>query len=298
MSIGAGRTLGLCCGGPSPDRRRGGADCAYLERFRQEERPMRRCRFAAARRALVAAGALAPLAQAMAQELSPAGSPLAFFGGSGRIEGSGKVIDDSRDLAGFSRLIVQGPLDVRVQAADADGVVVRADDNIAPLIEAALRDGALVIGLRPGASFRTRGPVQVRVRMRRTDGVVLRGSGEVRVDRIDTEVFEATLQGSGDVVIDSLNAGAVAISIAGNGDVRAKGTAGSLGVVIDGSGDVRCADLKARQVAVRIRGSGDARVHATEELMVDIDGSGDVRYRGAPKITKSIRGTGTVEPLR
>lgn len=249
------------------------------------------------RRALLAAGALAPFAGALAGQ--QAGETIALFGGaSDRIEGSGKVVEEPRDVAGFNRLIVQGPLKVIVKAADADRVVVRADDNVAPLIETKLLGGTLVIGVRAGAAFRTRTEVQVRLQVRRLDGVVLRGSGEVRVDRVDTDVFEATLQGSGDIVVDSLNANAVAVSIAGNGDVRLKGTAASLGAVVDGSGDLHAADLPANQVAVRIRGSGDVRVHAIDELKVEVDGSGDVHYRGSPKISKSIRGSGSVTALR
>ena len=251
--------------------------------------------FAHARRRLLLAGALAPIAPAPAQE---PGARLALLGGSGgRVEGSGKVVDEERSLAGFRRIVAQGPLDVRVRAADADRVVVHADDNIAPLIETAVQGGALVIGVRAGASFRTQTKVQVRVQARRLEGVIVRGSGDVRVDRVEAEVFEATLQGLGDIAVESLQANAVAVSLAGKGDIRAKGTAGSLGVVLDGSGDVHCADLVAQQVAVRIRGSGDVRVHATEELIVDVDGSGDVHYRGTPKITKSIRGSGSVKPI-
>ena len=247
------------------------------------------------RRAIFFTAALLPFGALRAQ----ADSLLAQAGGiAGRIDGSGKIVDEERNLAGFSRLIVQGPLRVRVQAADVDRVVVHADDNIAPLIETAVQGGALVIGVRSGTYFRTESGVRVLVQARKLHGVVLRGSGDVRADRIEAEVFEATLQGSGDISIESLRAGAVAVSIAGNGDFRAAGTAGSVGVVIDGSGDVHCADLVAQQVAVRIGGSGDARVHATGELKVDIDGSGAVRYRGTPKISKSIRGSGSVEPLR
>jgi len=246
-------------------------------------------------------GVFAPLAPVLAQAQGEAGGPaiLALFGTSGdRIEGSGKVVDDVREVAGFSRLVLQGPLDVRVQMADREGVVVHADDNIAPLIEATVQDGALVVGLHPGASYRTHAKIRVRVQARQLNGVVLRGSGEVRADRIETDVFEATLQGSGDIVVELLRARAVAVSLAGNGDFRAKGTARTLGVVIEGSGDVHCADLVAQQVAVRINGNGDARVNATETLKVDVSGSGDVRYRGTPKVTKSIHGSGSVVPLR
>lgn len=242
-----------------------------------------------------AAGALAGVAPAQA-ESTPS---LAFFGGSGaQVQGSGKVIDAARELASFNRLIIQGPIDVRVQAGDADRVSVHADDNIAPLIETTVQGGALLVGLRPGASFRTRSRVYVKVQAREMQGIVLRGSSEVRADRIATDVFEATIQGAGDIRIEAVQANAVAVSIAGSGDFRAAGTASSVGVVIDGAGDVYADKLQAKRVAVRIRGSGDARVHASDELKVVIDGSGDVRYRGEPTISRQISGSGAVRPIR
>ncbi len=247
------------------------------------------------RRALLfAAGALA---WAAAPAIAWA-QPSWFGRGGQRVEGSGKVIDDERSVGAFRKVIVNGPLHVRIGAGDVDRVVVHADDNIAPLVEAAVMGETLVIGLKSGASYRTRSPTQVRVQARALQGVTLRGSGDIRVERAQPEVFEATVQGSGDVAVDALQANAVAVSIAGNGDVRLKGTAGTLGVVIDGSGDAHCADLVAAKVAVSIRGSGDARVHATDELQVSISGSGEVRYRGTPKVTKSISGSGSVAPLR
>jgi hypothetical protein len=260
-----------------------------------EDPPMPDRLLISARRALLLAGAVAPFAPALAAERR---TVIALFGSSAdRIEGSGRVVDEPRSVTGFTRLIVQGPLDVVVRAADEDRVVVHADDNIAPLIETSLLGSTLVVGVRSGVAFRTRTNPKVRLQARQLAGVVLRGSGDVRVDRVDGDLLETTLQGSGDIVVDSAHVKAVAVSIAGNGDVRIKGSATTLGVVLDGSGDVHCADLMAQQVAVRIRGSGDVRVHATEELKVDVDGSGDVRYRGSPKITKSIRGSGSVAAL-
>ena len=230
---------------------------------------------------------------------APAATTLQIGDGSGaRIEGSGRVVDDVRAVTGFNKVTVNGPVDVRIRAADVERVLVRADDNIAPLVETSLLGTTLVIGLRHGASYRTRSKVEVQVQALKLDGVTLRGSGEIRVDRVDADVFEATMQGSGDINIDSLRAGTVAVAISGNGDVRAKGTAGTLGVVINGNGDVHFADLVARTVAVSINGNGDARVHATDDLQVSIAGSGDVRFRGAPRITKAIKGSGSVEPMR
>lgn len=251
----------------------------------------------ATRRALILAVASTPFASALAQD-SVSEVAVGSGGSSGRVEGTGKVIDEERNPGAFTRLTVNAPMDVRVKAADVDRVIVHADDNIALLIDTSVQAGTLVIGLRPGASFRTRTRMLVRVQARQLNAVILRGSGNVRVDRIEADVFEATLQGSGDIVVDRLQARTVALSLAGNGDIRLAGSAGSVGAVIDGSGDVYGADLVAQQVAVRIHGSGDARVHATEELKVDISGSGDVRYRGSPKITQSIHGSGHVKLLK
>lgn len=242
---------------------------------------------------LLAAGAV-PLAGAQA----PAFAQASWFGRGGRVEGSGKSVDDERAVAAFTQVTVDGPLHVQIGAGEVDRVVVRADDNIAPLIETSVRGATLAIGLKSGAAYRTRTPVQIRVHARQLQGVTLRGSGDIRVDRVEAEVFEATVQGSGDVAIEALQAGAVAISIAGNGDLRARGKARTVGLVIDGSGDAHCAELVATTVAVSIRGSGDARVHATDALQVSISGSGTVRYRGEPKVTKAISGSGSVAPLR
>lgn len=221
-----------------------------------------------------------------------------FGSGSARVDGSGNVIEDVRSVPPFSGLVVAGPVDVRLRAGSAERVVVHADDNIAPLITTAVEDGKLVVGLKPGASLRTRSRMFAEVGFREMASVLVRGSGDVRADRISAPIFETTIRGSGDVSIDALESDAVALSIAGSGDFTAAGRASKLGVVIVGSGDVRADKLQAREVAVRIRGSGDARVHASESLQVDIAGSGDILYRGEPTITKKTAGSGEVRPLR
>jgi len=84
--------------------------------------------FAAARRALLLAGAAAPLGVALAGNEDTA--TIALFGTAAiGVEGSGKVVEEPRELAGFNRVIVQGPLKVVAKAADVDRVVVRADDT-------------------------------------------------------------------------------------------------------------------------------------------------------------------------
>jgi hypothetical protein len=216
-----------------------------------------------------------------------------------RVEGSGNLAEETRALSGFRSLVVQGPTDVVLKAGASERVVVRADDNVVPLVTTEVRDGKLVVGTAKGASFRTRNKIAVQVDFKQIDGVTIRGSGDVRADTIKGDLFELIIKGSGDVVIDRLDAATVAVSVAGSGDISVKeGRATTVAVVIEGSGDVSLAGVEAKQGAVRIRGSGDATVFATESLQVDVSGSGEVRYKGSPQLTKKVAGSGDVRQMR
>jgi hypothetical protein len=236
---------------------------------------------------------LAGLALAWAAAPGWAAGPLST------VNGSGQVAEDVRPITGFSGLVVDGPIDVTLKAGAAERLILRADDNVLPLIEATVVGGKLVLGTRKNASFRTRNPLHATVEYKEMTSITVRGSGDVRGDAIHGSVFDVSIRGSGDVVLDRLEVNALAVSIAGSGDVIVRaGRADSVGVVIEGSGDVRLDGLEARAAAVRVRGSGDTRVHATQTLQVDIAGSGDVRYRGEPVLSKRVAGSGEVLPLR
>jgi len=221
-----------------------------------------------------------------------------IIGSGPMIEGSGNMVDDVRNVSGYTRVVLNGPIDVQLKHTGAEKVVVHADDNLVPLIETRVEGGKLSVGLKSDVSFRTRSKLSVLVEFKQLDALQLRGSGDVQADVIKATIFEGVLQGSGNLRIERLEADTVAVSIAGSGDFDARGHAEKVGFVIQGSGDVNAAELQARSAAVRIAGSGDARVHATETLQARIAGSGDVRYRGTPQVEKKVAGSGDVKPLR
>jgi len=217
--------------------------------------------------------------------------------GGNLVEGSGKVTEETRNASGYSRLVLSGPMDVQLKHTGAEKVVVRADDNIVPLIDTRVEGGKLIVETKQGASFRTRNKILVLVEFKQIDAVLLHGSGDVLADDIKAGIFEGTIKGSGNIKIGKLDADTVAISIAGSGNFDARGRAGKIGLMIEGSGDVHVEDLQAKSAAVRIAGSGDALVNASESLQARITGSGDVHYRGNPQVEKKVDGSGSVMPM-
>jgi hypothetical protein len=211
------------------------------------------------------------------------------------VTGSGRVIDDERALSAFVALRVAGPIDVRLKAATHERVIVRADDNIAPLIQTRVVPGdrpALEVDMQPRTSTRPSRTPTVIVEFRTLQDVTMRGSGDLHADRIETNTFALSMTGSGDARIDALKVAQFAASLTGSGDLAVAGSADEQGYQLTGSGDVSASRLRGRRVIVLSTGSGDAVVHATESLQASLHGSGDITYLGSPRVVEQRNGTG------
>ena len=217
---------------------------------------------------------------------------VSYGSGRDRVVGSDKLIHQVRPIAGVTGIEVRGPINVVLKQAPAEKLTVHTDDNLVDFIETTVSDGTLRIGVKEGASFRSRHRLGVTVEVPHLRAVRLMGSGDLTCADFETDLLELTIHGSGDARFDALRAGTVAVLIQGSGDVHLSGSTPKQGYVIEGSGDLDASELAGREVAVRINGSGDAHVWSTASLSVDINGSGDVRYRGRPTIRKSINGSG------
>jgi hypothetical protein len=243
-------------------------------------------------------GALCAFASlAYAGSSVPSSIAVVSIGSGQRVQGSGRIVEDHRQLANFTAVRLDGPVDLELRLSEHDRVIVRTDDNIAPLIETRVTAGdrpTLEIGVRPGAAFRVRRVPVVVVEFRALSELVMRGSGNATADRIHAEDFALSMNGSGDARIEALEAKRFAAAVSGSGDLTVAGNADEQAFRIAGSGDVNARRLQGRTVLVAIAGSGDASVHATEALDVTIAGSGDVVYRGSPRIVQRIRGSGSV----
>jgi len=213
-------------------------------------------------------------------------------GGSDRVIGSDKLVHQGRVIAGVQRIELRGPISLVIKQGEVEQLTLHTDDNIAGLIETPVSDGVLRIGVRPGASFRTRHAIGATVQLRGLSALTVAGPGAVTCDGLDADSLEVTAGGSGEVHIDTLHSAAIAVLLQGSGAVRLSGNSAKQNYVIDGSGELDADELVGRAVAVRVNGSGNARIWVTGSLSVDISGSGNVHYRGQPALTTSVHGSG------
>jgi hypothetical protein len=189
-----------------------------------------------------------------------------------RVEGSGVLKSEPRDVEAFTQLTIQGAMDAKVTIGQQQSVTVEADDNILPLIETKVDGDKLLVSST--GRYNTKNPIRLTITVPSFKGVAINGSGDVDVSGLNGESFATAINGSG--------------------DVTATGTAESVSVAIHGSGDVRLDQLQAKNGKVAVAGSGDVTINASDELKVSIAGSGDVKYMGSPKVTRSVAGSGSV----
>ncbi len=195
--------------------------------------------------------------------------------GGSMIYGSGKMKTEARPIEKFNSVRVSLPATVLIeQQTGAERLSVTAEDNLLPLIDSEVKDGALRLSIATGKSFTGRIP---------TFQVIV------------SDLRELNVEGSGTVTASKLDGSALSLTVAGSGDIHLAGRSDDLTVAIYGSASVDAAELQATRAKVVVSGSGDVLVNARDKLDATIMGSGTVDYMGSPTLEEAIFGSGSIQ---
>jgi len=210
-----------------------------------------------------------------------------------RINGSGNVISESRQVSDFSEIRLEGQGKVTLVQGDLSALEVTTDDNIMPHVETDVKYGKLIISHAEDKNLRPT-MLNFTITVRRLAGISVSGSGDiVGNEEFKSDKFYADIAGSGDIAV-KVNADRLESSISGSGSISLSGLTNSYDARITGSGDVDAFEMRAKDASVVITGSGNCRISASEMLQAKITGSGDVLYIGHPRISETITGSGKV----
>ncbi len=214
-----------------------------------------------------------------------------------RIHGSGKVIQENRDVRGFRAVDFGGSGDLNVQQGNEESLSIQADDNLLPYITSEVAGGTLKIGIRRGVSISTSSRIRYELTVKELNALDLSGSGKTRIGPLRSQDFRIDLSGSGDIRLDGLDAGALNAEISGSGDMEIRGKVSRQEIHISGSGRYSAPDLECQTADVSVSGSGDCTLRAAQSLAAHISGSGSVGYYGSPSVTKRVSGSGSIRSL-
>jgi hypothetical protein len=213
------------------------------------------------------------------------------------IRGSGDVVETTRDVEEFSRLVFAGMGNVTIEQGLTEGLTIEAEQNLIEHLEIEVRGDTLFIGTKEGKNLRPTEPMNFYLNVKDLERVTLSGSGLIEVEEFEAENLRLTLSGSGKIVIDSLEAISLNVTISGSGNIELSGVLEDQDVTISGSGDYDAGGLESSIADILISGSGSAEIRVDDQLDILISGSGNVRYSGSPTIDQSITGSGSVRKL-
>ncbi|MDQ4143260.1 MAG: DUF2807 domain-containing protein [Actinomycetota bacterium] len=205
---------------------------------------------------------------------SSPGAPPETAVPSGLVVGSGRVINEAREVSDFDRVVLRGSGRLLIEQTGTESLSVEAEDNILPLVTSEVSGRVLELGLRPGSRIRSARPIVYRLTMKDLHGIEVSGSGDVSASAVSTDRLAVRGSGSSDMTFD--------------------GRADRLEVEISGSGTYNGERLESREATVDISGSGDATVAVSDRLQAAVSGSGNVTYLGEPVVTRRISGSGSI----
>ncbi|MGB7860355.1 MAG: head GIN domain-containing protein [Acidimicrobiia bacterium] len=208
------------------------------------------------------------------------------------IRGSGDLVSETRDVSGFTEIVLDTSGTVTVEVTGTESLVIEADDNIISVLTSVVEGGALV--LSADGRFSTSSHIKYTVTVATLEGVSIGGSGDIGGSGIEGDALTADISGSGMISFTGVDVARVESSISGSGAIELSGRTGDLAVSIEGSGNFDGENLTADQATVDIGGSGSVVVNATDSLQVELAGSGNVEYLGEPVVSSDISGNGKV----
>jgi hypothetical protein len=198
-------------------------------------------------------------------------------------------------VGAFQAVALEGSHDVVVTVGGEPSVRAEGDAEAIERLDIRVENGSLKIGTRRDSESwfgRHRGGVTVYVTAPALNAASIAGSGDLRVDRVQGQSFNASVSGSGDMEIAALRARQASFSVSGSGGVRAAGEAEQAEISVAGSGSLALDGLQTRRASVSIAGSGDVALQASETVDGSIVGSGDIEVRGGARCSVSKTGSG------
>lgn len=210
------------------------------------------------------------------------------------ISGNGNVEEETRDISGFTGVLVSSGIDVFLSEGDQFEVRVVADENLMDVIETRINGRMLDVGTE-NVSIRNAKSKKVYVTLPELTSLKISSAGDCKGQTLfHCDKLELGVSSAGDLTLD-VEAKRIDLGISSSGDVKLAGKADVFNASLSSAGDLHAFDLVAGKVKVDVSSAGDARVHATDEISMSASSAGNIHYQGDAQVVRSSKSSaGTI----
>lgn len=201
------------------------------------------------------------------------------------VRGSGNVVEQDRNISGFTAIKVSSGVDIHVMQGSADKVVVKTDDNLQEKIKTELNGSVLEISsrgnIRSSKAFDVYITVSQLEKISATAGSDVFSKGTLKVDELELQMAAGS-----DVELD-IEASKLHCKLTAGSDADLSGKVDHLEVLATGGSDLSAKGLKVANCKLRVSGGSDAVVNVSGELDMEATGASDIYYTGGPSVVHS-----------
>src|SRR5215471_2610477 len=122
-----------------------------------------------------------------------------FNSGITGIKGSGKVVSESRAVAGFTGVSLKGTGQLVIDTNGTESLEITGDDNLLPEITSEIKGGELVLGTKDNVNISPSKDIIYKLSAKSLDSIELAGSGDIDAKGINTSRLKVLLGGSGNI---------------------------------------------------------------------------------------------------
>ena len=202
------------------------------------------------------------------------------------ITGNGHVVEETRDLDGFTGVHISSGIDVYLSQGEEFEVVVEADDNLQEVIVTKM-EGKMLVVKTDHVNIRSAKSKIVHVILPELTDLKISSAGDcVGKTAFYCDDLKISVSSAGDLNLE-VDADRIYLDISSSGDAELAGEAGFFQANLSSAGDLDAFDLIAAKVEVDVSSAGDASVHATEEISMNASSAGSIYYRGDAKVVHS-----------
>ena len=209
------------------------------------------------------------------------------------VRGSGHLIEDNREVRSpFRAIEVDGDVSLKILPGP-NKILVRADDNILPLIETRVRGGTLRVGPKEDSHIGS-ATVEVTVWVPELSGVEISGACDVDSTAPTAAELKLEVSGSGKLKLAQVQSNAVRVEISGASDVVLSGKTHTLSLEVSGSSELKMAQLEVDTLDLSVSGASNIHAKVKSEVKGEVSGSSEIRIAGRPATHVDVSGSSTV----
>jgi hypothetical protein len=202
------------------------------------------------------------------------------------ISGNGNVVEETRDVSGFTGVHVSSGIDVFLSEGDRFEVRVEADENLMDVIETEVRGNMLEVGTDRVTIHRARSK-KVYVTLPELKELKISSAGDCEGQNMfHCGELRLGISSAGDLSLE-VEADRINLDISSSGDATIGGRTGHLEASLSSAGDLNAWDLEARVVDVSVSSAGNAHVFATAEITMNASSAGNIYYHGGARVVHS-----------